>query len=70
MLVLGGAGAMGRAVVDGFNARMWDTVSVDFSANTKAKQSLQVSGFHCKPVGAPPDPPVAVAVPSVSYLAA
>jgi len=42
-VVVGGAGALGRAVVSRFAASGWETLSIDFAPNEEASKSLQLS---------------------------
>lgn len=51
-LVIGGSGALGRAVVAAFKAAAWRTTSVDLTANADADES--VAWAAVSPTGAPP----------------
>jgi len=44
ILVYGGRGALGSAVVTAFNAKGWETVSVDFSDSNIATHSVVIKG--------------------------
>ena len=44
VLVYGGNGALGNAVVSHFKSKGWDTISVDFSQSTNAAHSVVIEG--------------------------
>ncbi len=45
VLVVGGAGALGRAVVDAFNAKQWRTIVADVAENTSAAVNVSLAGL-------------------------
>lgn len=51
VLVYGGNGALGKAVVSQFKSKGWDTVSVDFGNSDVAAHSVVIKGSSKEDIG-------------------